>query len=89
MLAAARWPARAVSNGALAVQVFVAGSYSSTVLRTRPRLPAYASMLGTATPYSREEIEGYFHRVGERMWNRDGYKRWLWYERRLKEKGLV
>jgi L-ribulose-5-phosphate 4-epimerase len=62
---------------------------TTVALELLAKQQAYASMLGTATPYSREEIEGYFHRVGERMWNRDGYKRWLWYERLLKEKGLV
>jgi hypothetical protein len=50
---------------------------------------AYAALLGTPAPYSRDEIEGYFRRVGEQMWSRSGYKRWLWYERRLREKGLV
>jgi L-ribulose-5-phosphate 4-epimerase len=50
---------------------------------------AYASMLGTPKPYSRKEIEAYYTHTGDRMWGGSARARWLWYERRLKEKGLI
>lgn len=50
---------------------------------------AYASLMGTPKPYSRHEIEKYYRTSSGRMWNSSSRARWLWYGRRLKEKGLA
>lgn len=50
---------------------------------------AYASLLGSVEPYSKEEMERYYRKTGGRMWGSSPRARWLWYERRLREKGLA
>ena len=61
----------------------------SVALEQLAQQQAYASMLGTPIPYSRKEIEAYYSHTGNRMWGGNPRARWLWYERRLKEKGLI
>jgi L-ribulose-5-phosphate 4-epimerase len=61
----------------------------SVALEQLAQQQAYASMLGTLKPYSRREIEAYYAQTGDRMWRGSARARWLWYERRLKEKGLI
>ncbi len=50
---------------------------------------AYASMLGFPKPYSRKDMEDYYRQTESKMWGSSSRARWLWYERRLKEKGLI
>lgn len=53
------------------------------------RQQAYASMLGSPQAYSKQEIEQYYRPSGAKIWGSSARGRWLWYERRLKEKGLA
>jgi L-fuculose-phosphate aldolase len=62
---------------------------TTVAMEQQAKQQAYASLLGTAKPYTREEIESYYRASGGRMWRGSSRARWLWYERRLKEKGLA
>ncbi|HEY7166267.1 MAG TPA: class II aldolase/adducin family protein [Candidatus Binatia bacterium] len=61
----------------------------SVALEQLAQQQAYANMLGTPKPYTRQEMEAYYAHTGDRMWASSPRARWLWYERRLKEKGLI
>lgn len=50
---------------------------------------AYASLLGSPQAYTLADIEAYYREAGGKMWARTSQKRWLWYVRRLQEKGLL
>ena len=62
---------------------------TTVALELLARQQAYASLLGSVQPYSKEEIEQYYRPSGAKTWGTPARGRWLWYERRLREKGLA
>ena len=62
---------------------------TAVVLELLAKQQAHASILGSAKAYTRDEMEKYYSRIGSRMWEGSPRKRWLWYERPLREKGLI
>ena len=62
---------------------------TTVALEMLAKQQAYASLLGSPEPYSRKDMENYYRHTGSKMWGSSSRARWLWYERRLKEKGLA
>lgn len=84
---------KAVVHKGHGVVVAEEGIYEAVVatvaLEMLAQQQAYASLLGSPKAYSKEEMARYYHHTGSRMWGSSSRARWLWYERRLRERGLV
>ena len=92
-LARALGPGNAVVHKGHGIVVGEKSVYDSVVttvaLELLAKQQAHASLLGSPRPYSREEMQAYYDRAGGKMWKGSARARWLWYERRLREKGMA